>query len=149
MGTATFPRVASSQEQALPKPSRVTRSLSAESQSQRRCDTQVSVRRPPAIQISRPKMSRTAQWTKGCPPPRMDGAEPQKTERSFLLAARRWTCWAVFACEHTFRKNCIQSAGRKNCIQFPELYTIQKSNICLLKVCQSLLIISQQTLTNF
>ena len=39
---------------------------------------------------------------------------------AFLLAARRWTCWAVFAREHTFRKNCIQSAGRSDCIQFPE-----------------------------
>lgn len=39
---------------------------------------------------------------------------------AFLLAARRWTCWAVFAREHTFRKNCIQLRADQIVYIFPD-----------------------------
>ena len=51
---------------------------------------------------------------------------------AFLLAARRWTCWAVFAREHTFRKNCIQSRADQivyifpDCIRSGPRYTMYK-----------------------
>ena len=51
---------------------------------------------------------------------------------AFLLAARRWTCWAVFRERTPVQKNCIQSRADQivyifpNCIRSGPRYTMYK-----------------------